>query len=1132
MIVRISTWVVRLVLGLLLVVILALAAAGFRLAAGPVDLGPAGPWIADRLELAEGRFRIDAGEARLSLDATNVALTLAVEDVRIIDRFNQPVLRLPGLRIGLSVGDLIAQRIAPTVLEVTGVELAVQRAPSGEVSLALLDAAPLERARAPEDGLPVSRLMPLFEPGAPPPEPKAPDHELRAPDPAAPPIPAEPASDVDRLRGWLNQMTDPGAWALDMTRVQLVRVAAVDVTYQDGVAGFSGQISGRDLRLIREGERIRVAVDLAGNVAGEAVGASLGGLVTPDQGAADLDLTIHPTRVDRIAAVLGLPAPFDGLALPLQGVVEMKMADRRIDRLRLHATAGAGEVDWPGVIARPLPVERVVLAADLTEDGNRLEVTRADLRLADGAALGGSVTVTGLNGPAAGLGISGGVIGGDLAVDDIDRYWPLGQQEAARDWVISRVRGGRVDGVSVVLDIRPGMLGADGHLAPSAIQGDFAYRGISVDYERPLPPARDLAGTGSFDLRGLRFNLKDGGRAGDTGLRLGAARVAIEGFGVKTEPTRVESMIPISGPVADAVRVLAMPPIEFVDPALSNPDGLEGRTDIDLTLKLPLGQDKPDVRYTARGRIEALALRKAVLGLDMADGSFAVAVDNAQARLTGRAAIGGAPLDIDWRQAIAARTEWERRVDVAGTLDEAARKRAGFDLAPYLTGPIGLKLAVEVPRGKPDEPVIQVDADLARSRLAIPDIGWTKPAGTAGQLTATVHPHAVPGGAGPGGEVIDIRDLRIEAGDLYSLGTLRVAAGRLLEAKITRLDLGDSRLRIDYRAGRDGAADRVSLAGRMLDVEPLIDRKGGETAAEVRDPAAPPKRIDLELALDRVRIDDERHLDRARGSVSIANGHWREARLQAVLPVAPETAAAAGNRGPGMVSVAIGGGAAAVGGRTIRLETDRMDDLIAFAGLRGRIAGGSMVIDGVIDDSVAHDLIRGHVVGRDYRLQNAPAIARALATASPAGVSDQLGGRDGIAFSVLDGDFVYEDGVVTLAEARAHGSEVGVTASGQIDIDGGTIDMAGTLVPLYTLNSAIGRIPVIGDLLVGEEGSGIFAATYRLKGPLDDPDVSVNPLAALAPGFLRNLFGAIADGVTGKAGSPPTGTDPKPDFNR
>lgn len=1132
MIVRISTWVVRLFLGLLLVVILALAAAGFRLAAGPVDLGPAGPWIADRLELADGRFRIDAGDARLSLDATNVALTLAVDDVRIIDRFNQPVLRLPGLRIGLSVGDLIAQRIVPTVLEVTGVELAVQRAPSGEVSLALLDAAPLERARAPEEGLPISRLRPLFDADAPPPEPMAPDPELRAADPAAPPVPAEPLSDVDRLRGWLNQMADPGAWALDMTRVQLVRVAAVDITYQDGVAGFSGHVSGRDLRLIREGERIRVAVDLAGNVAGEAVGASLGGLVTPDQGAADLDLTIHPTRIDRVAAVLGLPAPFDGLALPLQGVVEMQMARRRIERLRLHATAGAGEVDWPGVIARPLPVERIVLAADLTEDGNRLEVTRADIRLSDGAALGGSVTVTGLNGPAQGLGISGGVIGGDLAVDDIDRYWPLGQQEAARDWVISRVRGGRVDGVSVVVDIRPGMLGPDGHLAPSAIQGDFSYRGISVDYERPLPPARDLAGTGSFDLRGLRFNLAAGGRAGDTGLALGAARVAIEGFGVKTEPTRVDAAIPISGPVADAVTVLAMPPIEFVDPALSSPDGLEGQTTIDLTLSLPLGQEKPDVRYTARGRIEALALRKAVLGLDLADGGFAVAVDNAQARLTGRAEVGGAPLDIDWRQAIAARTSWERRVDVAGTLDEAARKRAGFDPAPYLTGPVGLKLAVEVPRGKPDEPVIRVDADLARARLAIPDIGWSKRAGTAGGLSATIHPHAVPGGPGPGGEVIDIRDLRVDAGDLYALGTLRVAAGRLLEAKIERLDLGDNRLRVEYSAGSDGASDRVILGGRMLDVEPLIDGTGGDAETRPRDPASPPARVDLELAIDRVRIDDLRHLDRARGSVAIENGRWREARLQAALPVAPETAAAAGDRGPGTVTVAIGGGAAPAGGRTIRLDTDRMDDLVAFAGLRGRIAGGSMVIEGVIDDTVAHDLVRGHIIGRDYRLQNAPAIARALATASPSGVSDKIGGRDGIAFNVLDGAFVYENGVVTLSEARAHGSEVGVTASGRIDIDGGTIDLAGTLVPLYTLNSAIGRIPVIGDLLVGEEGSGIFAATYRLDGPLDDPDVSVNPLAALAPGFLRNLFSAITDGVTGRAGNPPTGADPKPDFDR
>ena len=66
--------------------------------------------------------------------------------------------------------------------------------------------------------------------------------------------------------------------------------------------------------------------------------------------------------------------------------------------------------------------------------------------------------------------------------------------------------------------------------------------------------------------------------------------------------------------------------------------------------------------------------------------------------------------------------------------------------------------------------------------------------------------------------------------------------------------------------------------------------------------------------------------------------------------------------------------------------------------------------------------------------------------------------------------------------------------------------MQGTIVPAYMLNSALGNIPLIGDLFTGGEGKGIFAATYAVEGPRDDPEVSVNPLAALAPGFLRELF--------------------------
>jgi len=47
---------------------------------------------------------------------------------------------------------------------------------------------------------------------------------------------------------------------------------------------------------------------------------------------------------------------------------------------------------------------------------------------------------------------------------------------------------------------------------------------------------------------------------------------------------------------------------------------------------------------------------------------------------------------------------------------------------------------------------------------------------------------------------------------------------------------------------------------------------------------------------------------------------------------------------------------------------------------------------------------------------------------------------------------------------------------------------------------------VIGPIIVGREGEGIFAITYSVRGQTDDPTVVVNPLSAIAPGFLRRIF--------------------------
>jgi hypothetical protein len=148
----------------------------------------------------------------------------------------------------------------------------------------------------------------------------------------------------------------------------------------------------------------------------------------------------------------------------------------------------------------------------------------------------------------------------------------------------------------------------------------------------------------------------------------------------------------------------------------------------------------------------------------------------------------------------------------------------------------------------------------------------------------------------------------------------------------------------------------------------------------------------------------------------------------------------------------------------------------------------------------------------DFVLTKAPLLARILTGASLTGIVDTLSGK-GIRFAKLDVPLEITDGVATVKNARTVGSELGFTAEGVIDTKQGSIALSGTIVPAYTLNSLLGNIPLLGDLLTGKSGSGIFAATYRVEGPLKDPKVTVNPLAALAPGFLRNLLG-IFDGTT------------------
>ena len=62
------------------------------------------------------------------------------------------------------------------------------------------------------------------------------------------------------------------------------------------------------------------------------------------------------------------------------------------------------------------------------------------------------------------------------------------------------------------------------------------------------------------------------------------------------------------------------------------------------------------------------------------------------------------------------------------------------------------------------------------------------------------------------------------------------------------------------------------------------------------------------------------------------------------------------------------------------------------------------------------------------------------------------------------------------------------------------------LTLVFNRGAAFGINSALGNLFGAPEGEGLFGVTYRATGPFTDPDIDINPLSAIAPGFLRGMF--------------------------
>jgi hypothetical protein len=352
-------------------------------------------------------------------------------------------------------------------------------------------------------------------------------------------------------------------------------------------------------------------------------------------------------------------------------------------------------------------------------------------------------------------------------------------------------------------------------------------------------------------------------------------------------------------------------------------------------------------------------------------------------------------------------------------------------------------------------------SDLQGARLSVPQIGWSKPAGADGvlRLSATL-------GAAP-----KVDSIEISATGLSAAGEIELTSDRKLNRiRFDRLSVaGWLNAPVDLVARGEGQPLGVILRGGTVDLRKINlperdpDQNGGSP---------------LSVELQRLQVTDTIAITGMSGNFTTSAGL------------------------AGSFEGKINGRAAITGILTpresrsaIRIEGKNAGRILASAGLMEQARGGRLDLELVpVGTGGAFD---GDLRIENIRITDAPAIAALLNAISVVGLINELNG-EGIRFSEINADFRLSPSQITLREGSAVGASLGLSMDGVFVPDSGAIQMQGVISPVYLLNA-------VGSVLT-RPGEGLFGFNYSITGTAEDPDVFVNPLTALAPAMLRNLF--------------------------
>jgi len=859
----------------------------------------------------------------------------------------------------------------------------------------------------------------------------------------------------------------------------IVRDAAAEI--DDRALGVHWSASHLDVDVSRHGQGAiggRARVDIALGAVHVALKAEA--RVERNGVGSDVTFDVSPFVPSQLAAESEALAPLAAIDAPVSTTVRTKVSSE----FEVHNVDATINVAAGAVRVAATPVE--IGAATLAVTADRQAVQSATLKVefphpgAPPTRLSGRA-----NGRRSGHGFEAVVVVDldALPVARLPAVWPEGVGgPGSRPWLVQNLTAGtlRNGHAEVSLTVPEDFSDAAVTSATGTLDGDD----VTVHWLRPIPPIEHVAGKLSIVDPDTLDIAAQSGRQSGTALTLKGSRVRISGLAGHRQVADIA--VQIGGPIADALAALHQPRLHLFDRHpldLHDPSGqVTGKIGVKLPLEDKLQMD--DIAIQAQGTMTDAHLSAIVAGHALDHGMLDFDARNDGGQINGRAELAGIPaqlgVELDFR--LGPPDQALQKVTVSGAADSVQIAAAGLRVGDFLTGKVGVQASlIERRDGRAD---FVVHGEFKDAGIAVAPLGWRKAPGSAaaGQISGRMLHDRITG----------IDQISLDGEALRLRGSVDFADGKPREITVSDLVIGQTSGRGQIRFAKDASSAEplaVTVSGPVIDLSQRFATHS-KAAAKSSDDATSKSAWTIDARFDKALVGNGRTFEAIDMHAEATDGIAQKLRLSA-------------RTGPnGRLTAAITPGA---GERRLNVDAADAGALLAGLDVVKTMEGGRLTLSGRYDDTAPDRPLNGTAEIVDFRIRKAPGLGKLLQAATLYGLVDALSGP-GLNFTRLEAPFRYTSDVLELNDARAFSASLGLTGKGRIDMARDAIDMQGTVVPAYMLNSALGGIPVIGKLFSAEKGGGLLAMSFTLRGPLADPTVSVNPLSALTPGALRQLF--------------------------